>query len=83
MTLENITEEEQLSLNHINNLKKAAEMSHGDILYLNGGKNAVPVTVDILEDKREIEINFTDEEWDSESTTIRDYTYLMSVLFLG
>lgn len=83
MTLENITPEEQLTLNHIDNLKKAAEMSHGDILYLNGGKNAVTVTVDILEDKREVEIKFSESEWEPETTTLRDYTYLMSVLFLG
>lgn len=83
MTLENITPEEQLTLNHIDNLKKAAEMSHGDILYLNGGKNAVTVTVDILEDKREVEIKFSEAEWEPETTTLRDYTYLMAVLFLG
>ncbi len=83
MTLENITPEEQLTLNHIDNLKKAAEMSHGDILYLNGGKNAVTVTVDILEDKREVEIKFSESEWEPETTTLRDYTYLMAVLFLG
>lgn len=82
MNIENITQEEQLSLNHIENLKKASQMSGSDILFLSSD-NAVTVSINILEESKQVEIVFLENSWEPEHTSLRDYSYIMNVLILG
>lgn len=82
MSLKNITPEEQLSLNHINNLKAACELGHSDILFTNVHR-PVEVLLTVLEETREVKIDFIDEKWDSEKVNLKDYSYLMNTLILS